>query len=180
MHAADAFAALALALPAEAPPPALRARILDDAKPPRLAAMIDKLASLFDIDAPARAALLDAHRRARRRGSTDRCRRSSVMFVDGAGPRLDGALCAFVKMGAGVDWPAHSHLGTRVHARPRRRLPATTMASRSIAGDLHVMEEGTAHGFTIFDDEPCIAPPSSAAASSFEDPACSSATFGRT
>ncbi|MCA1665736.1 MAG: zf-HC2 domain-containing protein, partial [Myxococcales bacterium] len=60
MHAADAFAALALALPAEAPPPSLRARILDDVKPPRLAAMIDKLASLFDVTRAKARALLDA------------------------------------------------------------------------------------------------------------------------
>ncbi|HWE27002.1 MAG TPA: zf-HC2 domain-containing protein, partial [Polyangia bacterium] len=48
MHAADAFADVALALPAEAPPPSLRARIVADAKPPRLAAMLDKVAALFD------------------------------------------------------------------------------------------------------------------------------------
>ena len=157
MQAADAFAALALALPAEAPPPSLRARILDDAKPPRLAAMIDKLASLFDITRQRARALLDTARRARRPGSDGPVPSSSLMSSSkAAARRLAGAIARFVKMGAGVDWPAHRHLGREymlVLEGGFRQHDGVEVHP----GDLHVMEEGTAHRFTIFDDEPCLA-----------------------
>ena len=154
MQAADAFADLALALPAEAPPPSLRARILDDVKPPRLAAMLDKLATLFDITRQKARAFLDAvdDPAAWMDGPVPD---SWVMMAEGCGPKVAGAFCVFVKMAPSVKWPEHRHLGREfmlvldggftqhdgVEVHP---------------GDLHVMEEGSAHGFTIFPDETCI------------------------
>jgi hypothetical protein len=38
------------------------------------------------------------------------------------------------------------------------------------AGQLHVMEEGTRHAFTIFDDEPCIAAAVVRGGVEFDDP----------
>ena len=39
------------------------------------------------------------------------------------------------------------------------------------AGDLHVMVEGTRHGFTIFDDETCVSAAVVWGGVQFEDPA---------
>ncbi len=155
MQAADAFAALALALPTEAPPASLRQRILDDAKPHRLASMIDKLASLYDIT------------RARARTLLERIDEpdgwvegpvphSSLFFVEGCGPKTAGAMCTFVKMGANVDWPPHRHLGREymLVLEGGFRQPDGVEVH---PGDLQIMEEGTAHQFTIFGDEPCLA-----------------------
>lgn len=153
-HAADAFAALALALPAEAPPPSLRERILADARPPRLAAMIEKVATLFDVTLARARALLE------RLDDADAwvagpVPDSWILFVDGAGPKRAGAFCGFVKMGAGVTWPPHKHLG-REYMLVLEGGFRETGGAEVHPGQLHVMEEGSSHGFTIFDDEPCI------------------------
>ncbi|MDB4967654.1 MAG: hypothetical protein JWN44_3343 [Myxococcales bacterium] len=154
MQAADAFAALALALPAEAPPAALRARILDGIKPPRLHAMMDKLASLFDVG------------RAKARDLLERLdspsewmpgpvENSWVMMAEGCGPAVAGAFCGFVKMGPSVTWPRHTHLGREFMLVVQGGFKQEDGVEVH-AGDLHVMEEGSAHRFTIFDDEACI------------------------
>ena len=110
MLAADAFAAMALALPAEAPPPSLRKRILDDAKAPRYAAMLARVAELFDIGVGKARALLDKldDPAAWVDGPVPN---SWVFMSDVRGPKLEGAFCGFVKMGPSVKWPAHKHLG---------------------------------------------------------------------
>lgn len=154
MQAADAFADLALALPAEAPPPTLRARVLDDAKPPRLAAMLDKVAALFDMTRAKARALLDAvdNPASWMDGPVPN---SWVMMADGGGPKVAGAFLGFVKMGPGVKWPAHRHLGRE----SMLVLEGGFRQNDGIEvhpGDLHVMEEGSAHAFTVFDDETCI------------------------
>ena len=100
MHAADAFAALALALPAEAPPPALRARILDEVKPPRLAAMIDKVASLFDVTPQQGARAPRPASTIRRRGWTARSPGSWLLMSTTRGPQGSRAPSA-----ASSRWP---------------------------------------------------------------------------
>jgi anti-sigma factor ChrR (cupin superfamily) len=167
MQAADAFAALALALPAEAPPEALRKRILDDAKPPRLAAMIDKVAALFDITAGKARVLLDRldDQSAWMDGPVPD---SWVLPIEVRGPKLEGAFCGFVKMGPSVNWPAHRHLGREamlVLQGGFRQHDGVEVHP----GDLHVMEEGTSHRFTIFEDEACIAAAVIFGGLSFED-----------
>ena len=168
MHAADAFAALALALPAEAPPPALRARILDDAKPPRLAAMLDKLAALFDVGRARARALLDAvdDPASWLPGPVPD---SWVMMADGCGPKVAGAFCGFVKMGPSVKWPAHQHLG-REYMLVLDGGFTQHDGVEVHPGDLHVMEEGSAHGFTIFPGETCISAAVVFGGVSFDDP----------
>lgn len=167
-RAADAFATLALALPAEPPPPSLRARILADARPPRLGAMLDKLASLFDIT------------RARARALLDRLDDpaswidgpvpdSWIMMADGCGPKVAGAFCGFVKMGPSVKWPPHKHLGREYMLV----LDGGFTQHDGVdvhPGDLHVMEEGSSHGFTIFPGETCISAAVVFGGVSFEDP----------
>jgi putative transcriptional regulator len=169
MHAADTFAQLALALPAQPPPASLRARILDDARPPRLVAMRDKLAALFDLTQQKARALLDRLEEpaAWMDGPVPR---SWIMPVDGCGPKVAGAFCGFVKMGAAVRWPAHRHLGHEsmlVLDGGFRQDDGLEVH----AGQVHVMEEGSAHGFTIFDDEACITAVVVFGGVRFDDPA---------
>jgi hypothetical protein len=154
LHAADAFAALALALPAEAPPPALRTRILDDVEPPRFAGLIERVAELFDIGVGKARALLD--KLDDPAGWMDGpVPNTWVLPSDVRGPKLEGAFCGFVKMGPSVKWPAHKHLGREAMLVLEGGFKEDGGVEVH-AGDLHVMEEGTSHGFTIFDDEPCI------------------------
>jgi hypothetical protein len=154
MQAADAFAALALSLPAEAPPAPLRQRILDDAKPPRFAGMIERVATLFDITVGKARALLDRLDNPAE-WMPGPVPDSFVFMSDVRGPKLEGAFCGFVKMGPSITWPAHRHLG-------REQMLVLEGGFRQHdgvevhPGDLHVMEEGSAHGFTVFDDETCI------------------------
>lgn len=171
LHAADAFAAMALALPAEAPPPALRARILDGAKPPRLARFVDKLADLFDITRAKARALIERidDPTAWMAGPVPD---SWVMMSDVRGPKLDGAFCGFVKMGPSVKWPAHRHLGREFMLVLEGGFKQHDGVEVH-PGDLHVMEEGSAHGFTIFEDEPCISAAVIYGGVTFEDPSVS-------
>jgi putative transcriptional regulator len=150
----DAFSATALALPAEPPPAELRARLLADAKPPRLAAMIDKLAAVFDVTRARARALLDRldDPSAWMPGPVEN---SWVMMADGCGPKVAGAFCGFVKMGPSVRWPAHEHLGTE-HMLVLEGGFRQDDGVEVHAGELHVMEQGSTHGFTIFDDEACV------------------------
>ena len=168
MQAADAFADLALALPAEAPPPSLRDKILADARPPRLAAMIDKLASLFDIGRAKARELLERIDEPASWLQGPVPSKSQVMYSDVRGPKLGTALCAFVKMEAGLDWPSHKHLG-REYMLVLQGGFKQEDGVEVHAGTVHVMEEGTSHRFTIFDDEPCIAAVVIHGGVSFED-----------
>lgn len=169
MHAADSFATLALALPAEPPSPSLRARILADARPPRLAAMLDKVAALFDITRQKARALLDQldDPAAWMDGPVPD---SWIMMAEGCGPKVTGAFCGFVKMAPSVKWPPHKHLGREymlVLDGGFRQHDGVEVHP----GDLHVMEEGSAHGFTIFPDEMCISAAVVFGGISFDDPA---------
>lgn len=153
MQAADAFAALALALPAEPPPTALRARLLDEARPPRLHAMLDKLAALFDVSRAKARALLDKldDPREWQPGPVEQ---SWIIFAE-AGPRAAGAFVGFVKMGKSVRWPMHRHVGVEemlVLDGGFRQDDGVEVHP----GDLHVMPDGSRHRFDIFDDEDCV------------------------
>ncbi len=167
-RAADAFAAMALGLPAEAPPPSLRARILADARPPRLAAMVAKLASLFDITRGRARALLDKldDPASWMDGPVPE---SWVLMADGCGEKVAGAFCGFVKMGPSVKWPTHTHLG-REYMLVLDGGFTQHDGVEVHPGQVHVMEEGSSHGFTIFPDETCIAAAVVFGGVSFEDP----------
>jgi len=167
MQAADAFAALALALPAESPPPSLRARLLDEARPPRLVAMVDKLASLFDVSHARARALLERLDDATA-WAPGPVPSSWVMMAQG-GPRLAGAFCGFVKMGPSVRWPVHKHLG-REHMLVLEGGFRQDDGVEVHPGQVHIMEEGTSHGFTIFDDETCVSAAVVVGGVEFEDP----------
>jgi putative transcriptional regulator len=160
-----------LALPAEAPPPALRTRILDEVKPPRLVAMIDKLSSLFDVTRQKARAMLDKidDPAAWMDGPVPS---SWVMPIEGGGPKVAGAFIGFVKMGPSVVWPTHRHLGRELMLVLDGGFKQHD-GFEVHAGDVQIMEEGSAHGFTIFDDEACISAAVVFGGVAFEDPAVS-------
>jgi putative transcriptional regulator len=154
-EAVETFAAVALALPPEPPSPALRSRILDGAKAPRLLGMLAKVAELFDVTKAAARQLLERLDDDAGWGPGPSAG-SWVLFTGGGGPRVAGATIGFVKVDAGVSWPAHLHLGTEymlVLSGGFRQDDGVEVH----AGQLHVMQKGTVHAFTIFPDEPCIA-----------------------
>lgn len=167
VQAADAFAALALALPVEAPPPSLRARVLADARPPRLIGMLDKLVALFDVSRVKARAMLD------RLDDPNEWQpgpvpSSWVQFTEG-GPKVAGAFTGFVKIAAGVRWPVHRHLGQE-HMLVLDGGFRQDDGAEVHAGELLVKEEDSVHGFTIFDDEPCISAVVLRGGVSFEEP----------
>ena len=91
------------------------------------------------------------------------------MMAEGCGPKVAGAFCGFVKMGPSVRGRPHQHLGREymlVLEGGFRQHDGVEVHP----GDLHVMEEGTAHGFTIFHDETCIAAAVVFGGVSFDDP----------
>jgi putative transcriptional regulator len=154
-EAVETFASLALTLPPEPPPPSLRRRILDEAGAPRHLGMLDKLAQLFDVTKARARELLERLDDDGAWGPGPTAG-SWVLFTSGGGPRVAEAMIGFVKVAASVEWPPHKHLGTEymlVLSGGFRQDDGVEVH----AGQLHVMREGTAHGFTIFPDEPCIA-----------------------
>jgi putative transcriptional regulator len=153
--AVEAFATVALALPPEPPPAQLRARVLAEARAPRLIGMLAKLAELFDVTKTRARQLLERldDDRGWDQGPTPG---SWIMFTPGGGPRVEGAMTGFVKVDPNVAWPPHEHLGTEYMLV----LSGGFVQDDGVevhAGQLHVMQKGTVHGFTIFPDEPCIA-----------------------
>jgi anti-sigma factor ChrR (cupin superfamily) len=80
---------------------------------------------------------------------------SWLLFCDGGGPAVEGAVIGFVKMNPSLPWPAHRHLG-REHMLVLSGGFRQDDGVEVHAGQLHIMEPGTVHAFTIFDDEPCV------------------------
>jgi putative transcriptional regulator len=152
--ATEAFAALALELPPEPPSPGLRTRILAAVKPRPRQFLLDKVAQLFDLPRQRARVLLDKldDPAAWQGGPVDD---SWMFFVDEVGPKLDGAFCTFVKLDPQVRWPPHRHLGQELMLVLEGGFREDD-GRETHPGDLRVMEEGTAHGFTSFADEGCL------------------------
>ncbi len=152
--ALEDFSALALALDPEPPPPGLRARILAAAKPRPRQLLLDKVAQIFDLTRDKARALLAKldDPEAWQGGPVEQ---SWMMFVDEAGPLLDGAFCSFVKLDPDVRWPPHRHLG-------QEQMLVLEGGFREDdghevhPGELRVMAAGTEHGFTSFVHEGCL------------------------
>lgn len=106
----EALAAVAAALPAEVPPPALRARLLATlASPDRFRAFFDELARQFDLTVAAVRDLL-ARIDDPAAWEASPSRHIQLIHFDG-GPALAGADAGFVRVAAGKRFPRHSHEG---------------------------------------------------------------------
>ncbi|MCC6624687.1 MAG: transcriptional regulator [Deltaproteobacteria bacterium] len=142
---ADVLAALAGALAPMAPPPALRARILDATRAPgRLHRFADKLAAMLDVTIDKARELLD------RAADASLWERELVpgmdaLWVEG-GPAVAGCIRGFARLRAGVAFPDHRHLG-----------PETTLVLEGAMlesggatvrpGETLVMHEGSEHNY---------------------------------
>jgi quercetin dioxygenase-like cupin family protein len=147
---------LADALPAHAEASTLRARLLAEvARPPeRYAPFSRQLGELYDLPpADVRRLLeLSAEPRAFRPSGLPGIRKLRVE----AGPGCAGAQAYLVRFAAGVRFPAHRHDG---------RETALLLSGGYIedggrcfgVGDVHAMDPGTSHGFTIDADQECVA-----------------------
>jgi predicted ChrR family anti-sigma factor len=144
------------ALPQRHAPAALRARLLEETSraPERYSPFIRTLSELFDVPRDDVRALLQR--------STD----PSAWNMSGlpgikklpvkAGSGRAGAQTYLVKFAAGVHFPEHHHDGLETVLILAGSYTESD-GKRYGTGDLHIMEPGTAHAFTIERDEDCVA-----------------------
>lgn len=147
-EAEELYAAVGLGLVAEAPQSGLRARLLD-AVAPVWNKFGAELAQLIDLPVMAAAAILAKAE-------------SAVSWVDGplrgvsllhieAGPACAGADVGLVRLGAGVSFPMHDHLGEeRVVILDGYYDDAS--GYRMAAGDSETRRPGESHSFTAGPD----------------------------
>lgn len=144
------------ALPLGGGPAALRARLLEETSraPERYAPFSRKLSELYDLPRSEVATLLarSAEPREWKRSGLPGIKKLPVR----AGASCQGAQTYLVRFAAGVSFPAHRHDGLETvlimagsYTESSGRVWST--------GDLHVMEPGTAHAFTIEKEEDCVA-----------------------
>jgi predicted ChrR family anti-sigma factor len=144
------------ALPLGGGPAALRARLLEETShaPERYAPFTRALSDLFDLPREEIRALLQksAEPRAWKWSGLPGIKKLPVA----AGAARRGAQTYLVKFAAGVHFPAHHHDGLETVLIMAGEYTESTGKVYG-TGDLHVMEPGTAHSFTIAKDEDCIA-----------------------
>ena len=108
-QADELFAAVALTLPTTRPAPSSRSRLLD-ALAPAWHRYEAAFASLIDLDVAQARAILDGAEAAQR--WTDGPVNGVSLFHIDAGPGRAGADVGLVRLGAGVMFPPHAHLGS--------------------------------------------------------------------
>jgi quercetin dioxygenase-like cupin family protein len=144
------------ALPLGGGPVAVRARLLEETSlaPERYAPFTRALSELYDLPRDDVRALLarSADPRAWKMSGLPGIKKLAVK--PGASKR--GAQTYLVKLAAGVHFPAHHHDGLETVLLMAGSYTESTGKVFS-TGDMHLMEPGTAHSFTIAKDEDCIA-----------------------
>ena len=144
------------ALPRGAGPTALRARLLEETSqvPERYAPLTRALSELYDLPRDQIRALLQksADPRAWKWSGLPGVKKLPVA----AGAARRGAQAYLVKLAAGVHFPAHHHAGLETVLIMAGQYTESTGKVHG-TGDLHLMEPGTAHSFTVAKDEDCVA-----------------------
>jgi predicted ChrR family anti-sigma factor len=144
------------ALPATGGPAALRARLLETTSraPERYAPFTRVLSEIYDLPRA------DVKRLLERSAEPSAWKMSGLPGIKklpvNAGPGRAGAQTYLVKFAAGKRFPEHHHDGLEtvlIMAGAYTESSGKTYAT----GDIHLMEPGTSHSFTIADDEDCIA-----------------------
>ncbi|MES1182936.1 MAG: cupin domain-containing protein [Myxococcales bacterium] len=147
---------LPAALPHAGGPAALRARLLAETSraPERYAPLTRTLSELYDLPRDDVRALLErsADPRAWKRSGLPGIQKLPVH----AGAARRGAQTYLVKFQAGVRFPEHHHDGLESVLIMAGSYTEST-GKQYKTGDLHLMEPGTAHSFTIEKDEDCVA-----------------------
>ncbi len=151
----EAFVTFGISAPSvDAPPTALRARVLAIASPPSaLAKWSDRVARFFDVSADKARALLDAAVDADT-WDFDALPGVGLMHL-GPGPRIALADAGLVRFPAGLHWPMHRHIG-------EERTLVLSGGFRDDAGhsygpgDELVRDAGSVHALDVDANEPCI------------------------
>lgn len=144
------------ALPLGTGPAALRSRLLEETSraPERYAPFTRTLSELYDLPRESVRDLLQraADPKAWRRSGLPGIKKLSVS----AGEGCRGAQTYLVTFAAGAYFPAHHHDGLETVLL---LAGSYTEDSGKVygTGDIHLMEPGTAHAFTIAKDEDCVA-----------------------
>lgn len=144
------------ALPQAGGPTALRARLLEETSraPERYAPFTRKLSELYDLPRDVIRELLrkSADPRSWKRSGLPGIKKLPVQ----AGPGRQGAQSYLVRFQAGVRFPEHQHDGLETVLILAGSYTESSGKEYS-TGDIHVMEPGTTHAFTIAKDEDCVA-----------------------
>jgi predicted ChrR family anti-sigma factor len=144
------------ALPPLAGPAGLRARLLGETAraPERYSPFTRTLSELYELPRDDVRALLErsADPRAWKRSGLPGIQKLPVK----AGPGRRGAQTYLVKFAAGAHFPEHHHDGLETVLIMAGSYVEDS-GKRYGTGDLHVMEPGTAHAFSIDKDEDCVA-----------------------
>jgi predicted ChrR family anti-sigma factor len=144
------------ALPHADGPAALRARLLEETSraPERYAPFTRTLSELYDLPRDAVRDLLE------RSADPSAWKRSGLSGIKklpvSAGPSRQGAQTYLVTFQAGVHFPEHHHEGLETVLLLAGSYTEAG-GKRYRTGDIHLMEPGTAHSFTIEKDEDCVA-----------------------
>lgn len=145
---AELAAALVMALAPIAPPPALRARILDATREGRLHRFADAIAAMIDVTVDKARELLD------RIADPSVWQRDLFPGLDAVwvagGPAVAGCIRGFARLGAGQTFPEHEHRGVE---RQLVLQGAMIDSSGNVArpGDETRMEAGTRHAYRAAD-----------------------------
>jgi predicted ChrR family anti-sigma factor len=144
------------ALPQTGGPAALRTRLLEETSraPERYAPFTRALSDLYDLPRDAIGELLrrSADARAWKRSGLPGIKTLQVQ----AGLGRQDAQTYLVKFQAGVRFPEHQHDGLETVLILAGSYTESG-GKQYDTGDIHVMEPGTAHSFTIAKDEDCVA-----------------------
>jgi ChrR Cupin-like domain len=144
------------ALPLAPPPIAVRTRLLEaiGEVPERYAPLARRLSELYDLPRAEVLGLLE------RSGDRRAWKASGLPHIEKlpvrAGSACVGAQAYLVKLAAGVRFPSHQHDGLETVLILSGSYTEDT-GTRYQTGDVHVMEPGTAHSFTVDRDEDCVA-----------------------
>ena len=144
------------ALPLGPGPAGLRARLLEETgrAPERYAPFTRRLSELYDMPRADTTRLLaqSADPKAWKQSGLPGVKKLPVR----AGASRAGAQAYLVKFAAGARFPEHHHDG---HETVLLLAGSYTESTGKVysTGDIHLMEPGTAHSFTIAKDEPCVA-----------------------
>lgn len=150
------------ALPLGVSSAAVRARLLEaTSRPPeRYAPFTRTLSELYDVSRDEARALLvqSADPKAWRRSGLPGIKKLPVK----AGVSRSGAQSYLVTFAAGTHFPEHHHEGLETvlllsGSYTEHLAPPPGPGRAYVTGDIHLMEPGTAHSFTIAPDEDCVA-----------------------
>ena len=147
----DELAGLADAVAPKTPPRSLRTRLLATAaRAPRFERFVPQVSELLDISPDGARGLLA--RLGDPASWTPEMPNIEFFWVEG-GPAVENAVRGFLRVGAGLDFPVHGHVGPEVVLVIQGAFIEADGTRRTV-GDIVHMGAGTEHGFYVPEDGP--------------------------